>query len=48
MNHSDSGNDFVQREDKSVYETTEPVLYAVADGIATVTMNRPSFNNAQN
>jgi len=48
MNPSDPGNDFVQREDKSVYETTEPVLYAVADGIATVTMNRPDFNNAQN
>lgn len=31
-----------------VYETDEPVLYAVEDGIAWVTMNRPAFNNAQN
>ena len=46
MNSPDS--EFVQREDHSVYETQEPVLYAVADGIATLTMNRPGFNNAQN
>lgn len=39
---------FVEREDSAVYETAEPVLYAVQDGIATVTMNRPGFNNAQN
>lgn len=39
---------FVSREDRSVYETDEPVQYAVADGIATVTMNRSGFNNAQN
>lgn len=31
-----------------VYETDEPVLYKVEDGIAWVTMNRPKFNNAQN
>ncbi len=30
------------------YETEEPVLYEVKDGAAWVTMNRPSFNNAQN
>ncbi len=30
------------------YETESPVLYAVADGVAWITMNRPSFNNAQN
>ena len=30
------------------YETEEPVLYEVRDGAAWVTMNRPSFNNAQN
>ena len=30
------------------YETAEPVLYEVADGVAWITMNRPSFNNAQN
>jgi enoyl-CoA hydratase len=41
-------SEFVQRDDRSVYETDEPVLYAVKDGIATVTMNRPAFNNAQN
>ena len=44
----DSGDDFVQREDHSVYETDSPVLYAVRDGVATVTMNRPAFNNVQN
>ena len=45
---SDPGDQFVSREDKSVYETAEPVLYEARDGIATVTMNRPGFNNAQN
>lgn len=30
------------------YETEEPVLYEVKEGVAWVTMNRPSFNNAQN
>ena len=35
-------------QDSSVYETDTPVLYAVADGIATITMNRPRFGNAQN
>lgn len=30
------------------YETEEPVRYEVADGVAWITMNRPSFNNAQN
>ncbi|MES2262789.1 MAG: enoyl-CoA hydratase [Pseudomonadota bacterium] len=41
-------SEFVQREDSAVYETEEPVLYDVADGVATLTMNRPQFNNAQN
>jgi enoyl-CoA hydratase len=31
-----------------VYETDEPVLYEVRDGVAWVTMNRPRYNNAQN
>lgn len=31
-----------------VYETDEPVLYSVDGGVATVTMNRPTVNNAQN
>lgn len=31
-----------------VYETDQPVLYEVIDGVAWVTMNRPDFNNAQN
>ncbi len=48
MNHTDPGDNFVQREDKSVYETDAPVLYQAVDGIATMTMNRPDFNNAQN
>lgn len=48
MSQNHPGDALVQREDPSVYETDQPVLYAVADGIATVTMNRPGFNNAQN
>ena len=39
---------FVSRPDTTVYETDEPVKYTVVDGIATVTMSRASFNNAQN
>lgn len=39
---------FVTRTDGAVYETDEPVKYVVADGIATVTMSRTGFNNAQN
>lgn len=31
-----------------VYETTEPILYDIVDGVAWITMNRPDFNNAQN
>jgi enoyl-CoA hydratase len=31
-----------------VYETDEPVLYAAADGIARITLNRPLFHNVQN
>jgi enoyl-CoA hydratase len=30
------------------YETDSPVLYALAEGIATLTLNRPRFGNAQN
>lgn len=30
------------------YETEEPVRYAVEEGVAWITMNRPQFNNAQN
>jgi enoyl-CoA hydratase len=44
----DPGDAFVSREDRSVYETGEPVLYEVRDAVATVTMNRPGFHNAQN
>ncbi|GAB3627878.1 enoyl-CoA hydratase [Pandoraea terrae] len=39
---------FVDRPDDASYETETPVLYEVSNGIATLTMNRPSFNNAQN
>lgn len=39
---------FVSRADTSSYETESPVKYSVQDGIATVTMCRPEFNNAQN
>lgn len=39
---------YVSRPDNAVYETDAPVKYAVADGIATVTMSRTEFNNAQN
>lgn len=41
-------SEFIERQDGSVYETEIPVTYAVAEGIATVTMSRTDFNNAQN
>jgi len=41
-------SEFVTRPDDAVYETEAPVRYAVEDGIATLTLNRPEFNNAQN
>ena len=31
-----------------VYETDQPVLYAVDGAVAWITLNRPDFNNAQN
>ncbi len=31
-----------------VYETDEPILYSVKESIATISMNRPKYNNAQN
>ncbi|MFS2068342.1 enoyl-CoA hydratase [Pseudomonas sp. CT11-2] len=37
-----------ERKETGVDGTQEVVLYSVLDGIATVTMNRPEFNNAQN
>ena len=46
--HDTAASEFVARADQSAYETQEPVLYSVADGIATVTMNRPTFHNVQN
>ena len=38
MNASHSAEGFVSREDTARYETEQPVKYAVADGIATVTI----------
>lgn len=48
MNAPRSAEGFVSREDTAHYETDEPVKYAVADDIATVTMSRPDVNNVQN
>lgn len=48
MNAPSSAEGFVSREDTARYETDEPVKYAFAEGIATLTMSRPDFNNAQN
>ncbi|MBF5007473.1 enoyl-CoA hydratase [Diaphorobacter caeni] len=47
-NTAQEASEFVTREDSAVYETDAPVLYEVKDGIATVTMNRPTFHNVQN
>ena len=38
----------IPAEDGVVYETAEVVLYEAKDGVATVTMNRPRYHNAQN
>lgn len=46
--HGKHPDDLVRREDSAVYETGEPVLYEVSDSIATLTMNRPTYYNAQN
>lgn len=45
---SESQREFIDRPDEAVYETEEPVRYTVEDGVATLTMNRAEFNNAQN
>ena len=43
------GRELVEPQDAPPeYETAEPVLYEVVDGVAWITMNRPRFNNAQN
>ncbi|MCW8193214.1 enoyl-CoA hydratase [Proteobacteria bacterium 005FR1] len=41
-------SEFVEREDTAVYETDEPVLYRVENGVAIVTMCRSRYNNVQN
>lgn len=48
MDATVASTEFVHREDNAVYETDSPVLYSVDNGIATVTMHRPGFNNVQN
>ena len=48
MQTPDSRDAFVQREDKSIYETEQPILYEVSDQIASITLNRPTFSNVQN
>ena len=45
---SKANGEFVSRADASVYETDEPVRYAADNGVATITMARPDYNNAQN
>jgi enoyl-CoA hydratase len=35
-------------ESSPIYETDEPVVYATAEGVAEVTLNRPQFHNVQN
>ena len=46
---SDKGHELVEPKAAEItYETDQPVLYEVIDHVAWVTMNRPSFNNAQN
>jgi enoyl-CoA hydratase len=35
-------------ENRHVYETHEPVLYAVDGAVAVITMNRPQYANSQN
>lgn len=42
-------NSLVERKTADVvYETDAPVLYSVDGAVATLTMNRPQFHNAQN
>lgn len=42
-------SDFVEPKKVDItYETAEPVRYEVIDNVAWITMNRPTFNNAQN
>lgn len=48
MNSEHATDRLSPREGPSRSETDEPVLYAVADGIATLTLNRPQYGHAQN
>ena len=48
MNGEHAADRLTPREDHARYETDQPVLYAVAEGIATVDAEPAEFNNAQN
>ncbi len=48
MSFSEESGEFVERNDDATYETDQPVLFSVENGVASVILNRPKYNNAQN